>query len=155
MNRCRLRPFIFVSAVLVTLSVLPSCKYQHDPIKSRVPDHKIDEAKDWKAPFGDTSTASPEIVAEGKELFEGKGNCYMCHGKSGKGDGPAAAKLHPHPPRDFTNCQFHEARTDGELFWVMKNGSAGTGMVAHIPWKISEEQGWKIVAYLRSFCEFS
>ena len=125
------------------------------PISPRVPDDKIAEAKNWKAPFGDTKTASQEIVAEGKQLFEGDGNCHMCHGMNGKGNGPAASKFRRHPPRNFTNCNFHEARTDGELFWVMKNGSPGTGMVAHVPWKISEEEGWKIVAYLRTFCEFS
>src|SRR2546425_8874547 len=30
-------------------------------------------------------------------------------------------------PRNFTNPKFHKNRTDGEMFWVIKNGSAGTG----------------------------
>lgn len=143
---------IIVTVILVMSGFLSSCMQKHGPLKARVPDHKIEEAKGWKAPFGDTKTASPEIVAEGKDFFHGKGNCVLCHGMEGKGDGPAASKFRRHPPRDFTNCQFHEARSDGELFWVMKNGSPGTGMVSHIPWKLSEEQGWKVVAYLRTFC---
>jgi len=156
MNEPRFLPHFLIAAILIGMSFLSSCaRHHHHSIMPRVPDHKIVEAKSWKAPFGDTKTASLEIVAEGKKLFEGRGNCYMCHGTSGRGDGPAASMLHPHPPRDLTSCKFHEARTDGELFWIMKYGAAGSGMVSHIPWKLSEEQGWKVVAYLRTFCELS
>jgi hypothetical protein len=48
-------------------------------------------------------------------------------------------------PRDFTNCQFHEQRTDGELFCVIKNGSPDTDMVSMIPTPIKEEEAWKIL----------
>jgi mono/diheme cytochrome c family protein len=110
------------------------------------------EARSYKAPFGEARTASSEIVAEGKALFEGKGRCSFCHGISGKGDGPAAHMQQQHPPRDFTNCAFQEKREDGELFWVIKYGSPGTGMQRLIPGMLSEEEGWKIVAYVRTFC---
>jgi mono/diheme cytochrome c family protein len=58
-----------------------------------------------------------------------------------------------HPPRDFTDCAFQQARDDGELFWVIKYGSPGTGMQALIPNILNEEEGWKVVAYLRSLCK--
>jgi mono/diheme cytochrome c family protein len=110
------------------------------------------EALSYKAPFGDTRTAPPEIVAAGKALYEGKGSCHLCHGISGKGDGPAGHMHSTHPPRDFTNCAFQKEREDGELFWVIKYGSPGTGMQPLIPALLSEEEGWKIVAYVRTFC---
>ena len=111
-----------------------------------------EEALSYKAPFGDTRTAPPEIVAAGKALYEGKGRCDFCHGISGKGEGPAA-HMHPlHPPRDFTNCAFQEKREDGELFWILKYGRPDTGMQQLIPGTLSEEEGWKIVAYVRTFC---
>lgn len=75
-----------------------------------------------------------------------------CHGKTGLGDGPVGRRLQP-GPRNFTNCKFHKRRHDGELFWIIKNGSPGTGMVPMIPVTISEEEAWKILAYERSFCE--
>jgi hypothetical protein len=56
-------------------------------------------------------------------------------------------------PRDFTNCKFHKKRKDGELFWIIKNGSPGTGMVPLIPSAISEDEAWKVIAYERSFCK--
>lgn len=123
-----------------------------EPTEDRVPPSAMKEALSYKAPFGEARTASPEIVAAGKALYEGKGSCFLCHGISGKGDGPAA-KMNPnHPPRDFTNCAVQKEREDGELFWIIKYGSPGTGMQPLIPALLSEEEGWKVVAYVRTFC---
>lgn len=92
-------------------------------------------------------------MAAGKALYEGKGQCFLCHGMSGKGDGPASHMNAKHPPRNFTDCAFQKERDDGELFWIIKYGSAGTGMQALIPHMLSEEEGWKLVAYVRTFCK--
>lgn len=128
-----------------------SCVERH-PTEPRVPEHRMEEAHSWQAPFGDARQAQPEIVAEGKKLYEGKGSCVLCHGIEGKGDGPAAHMHRPHAPRNFTDCQFQKARTDGELFWIIKYGSPGTGMVPLVPGTLSEEEAWKLVAYVRTFC---
>lgn len=143
-----------VSLLLIAAVALISCTKHHDPYSPRVPDHKMEEAKNLKAPFGDARKAPPDIVAEGKQLFEGRGACFHCHGTGGKGDGAAATKSRLHPPRDFTSCKWHDARTDGELFWVLDHGSPGTAMVDQVPHKLSEEQAWKVVAYLRTLCVF-
>lgn len=124
------------------------------PIDDRVPTAHLEKAIALKAPFGDARQASSEIVAAGKALYEGKGTCHLCHGISGKGDG-AAMHMHPkNPPRDFTDCAVQRDRDDGELFWIIKYGSPGTAMQALIPNILSEEEGWKVVAYLRTFCKW-
>ena len=125
---------------------------EKDPLKPRVPKSDRGTAKKLKAPFGKLKNASADIIAEGKKIFEGKGTCVNCHGKEGNGQGPAGKVLNP-GPRDFTNCKFHKKRKDGELFWIVKNGSPGTGMVSMIPATITEEEGWKVIAYERSFCK--
>jgi len=126
---------------------------EKDPEKARVPADQRSAAKKDKSPLYDKAEdASPEIIAEGKAIFEGKGTCVNCHGKDGDGNGPAGKVLNP-GPRNFTNCKFHKKRKDGELMWVIKNGSPGTGMVPLIPATISEEEGWKVIAYERSFCK--
>lgn len=122
------------------------------PLRPRVPVSERIWARKLVPPFGSTKTASPEIVDQGRVLYEGKGACVSCHGKSGLGDGPVGRRLNP-SPRNFTNCKFHKRRHDGELFWIMKNGSPGTGMVPMIPVTITEEEAWKILAYERSFCQ--
>ncbi len=121
---------------------------EKDPLKPRVPADQRKEAKKMKNPVAMTK----ENVAKGKALFMGKGTCFNCHGKDGDGMGPAGKVLNP-SPRNFTNCKFHKKRKDGELFWVIKNGSPGTGMVSLIPSAITEEEAWFIINYERTFCE--
>ncbi|MBI4382920.1 MAG: c-type cytochrome [Nitrospinae bacterium] len=138
--------------VLILLTGGAGFAEESDPMVPRVPASKMEEAKKLTAPFGDLWKAPPDIIAEGKKLFEGKGTCHNCHGKSGQGDGPVGQMLDP-SPRSFTNCKFHHNRVDGELFWVVKFGSPGTGMVSLVPAVIGEEEAWKILAYERSFCK--
>ncbi|MFM8551770.1 MAG: c-type cytochrome [Nitrospiraceae bacterium] len=144
---------LIVALRLVALAgLLVSCA-PHNPLAAKVPAHKMEEAKALKAPFGEAKSASPDIVAEGKKLFEGKGACIHCHGAGGKGDGPAGSQLYQHPAADFTSCTMHESRTDGELFWAMDHGVPGTAMVDMVhSGKLTELEAWKIVAYLRSLC---
>ncbi len=149
---CRNRLGYFMLPAMMAVVTIAACAQRQPPTEDRVPASAREEALSYKAPFGDTRTAPPEIVAAGKALYEGKGRCDFCHGISGKGDGPAA-HMHPlHPPRDFTNCAFQERREDGELFWILKYGRPDTGMQRSIPGTLSEEEGWKIVAYVRTFC---
>ena len=122
-----------------------------EPLRPRVPVLDRALARKMVPPFGPTKTAHPNIIKEGKLLYEGKGTCVSCHGSSGKGNGELGRQLNP-SPRDFSNCRFHARRRDGELFWILKNGSPGTGMVPMIPVTITEEEAWKILAYERSFC---
>jgi mono/diheme cytochrome c family protein len=137
---------LFAAVLLMTATV--AVAEERDPLKPRVPADQIGDAKALKNPVA----ATPENVAKGKAIFEGKGTCFNCHGKEGKGDGPAGGVLNP-SPRDFTNCKFHKKRKDGELFWVIKNGSPGTGMVSLTPGTITEEEAWAVINYERSFCK--
>jgi len=124
---------------------------------SRVPANERKAAKATKSPF----EATPEILAEGKEIFLGRGGCISCHGAEGKGDGAAAKNL-PIQPRNFTNPKFNKYRTPGEMMWVLKNGSMGqtgrvpgTGMLPVVQPNgfISETDGWKVLLYERSLAE--
>jgi mono/diheme cytochrome c family protein len=149
MHYRKLLGFFMLPAMLAVVSIAVGAP--RDPSEDRVPPSAMKEALSYKAPFGEARTAPPEIIAGGKALYEGKGGCHLCHGISGKGDGPAAHMQH-HTPTDFTNCAFQKEREDGELFWIIKYGSPGTGMQALIPALLSEEEGWKVVAYVRTFC---
>ena len=125
---------------------------EYEPLKARVPIMERNIVRQMMAPFGLTKTATQHIIAEGKSVYEGKGGCHTCHGLKGDGNGPAARQLNP-SPRNFTNCQFQKRRSDGELFWILENGSPGTGMIPMIPVTINEEEAWKVIAYERSFCK--
>ncbi len=152
MMRNLLRPICLFTATLFMGASLAfatdSFAAEKNPLKPRVPADQRRAAKKMKNPMA----FNKENVAKGKALFEGKGTCFNCHGKSGKGDGPAGKVLNP-SPRDFSNCKFHKKRKDGELFWVIKNGSPGTGMVPLIPSAITEEEAWTLIHYERVFCK--
>jgi cytochrome c len=140
--------FLGISAALIMLSASMVGAEEKDPLKPRVPAEQMADAKANKNPIA----ATPENIAKGKSLFEGKGTCFNCHGKNGDGLGEAGKVLNP-SPRNFTNCKFHKKRKDGELFWVIKNGSVGTGMISLTPAIITEEEAWTIINYERSFCK--
>ena len=143
-----LSKFLGVTAAVLLLSASVVGAEEKDPLKTRVPADQLADAKANKNPVA----SSPESIAKGKALYEGKGTCFNCHGKNGDGQGEAGKILNP-SPRDFTNCKFHKKRKDGELLWIIKNGSAGTGMVSLIPAAITEEEAWNIINYERSFCK--
>lgn len=117
---------------------------EQNPSAPRVPAEQIAAARAWINPF----PATPENMAQGKTLFEGKGQCTPCHGLEGRGDGIAAASLNP-SPRNFHNPNLR-TKTDGEFFWVLKNGIAGTGMISFVPGIVSEDEAALIILYERS-----
>ncbi len=115
-------------------------------LRPRVPSDQIEAARSVTNPLSPT----PEVIGKGKALFEGKAFCKACHGADGKGL-PKELELKGPLPRNFTDQQWQAARTDGELFWILKNGSPGTDMAPFIPLVLSEEEAWQVLLYVRSF----
>ena len=113
----------------------------------RVPADELAAAKKVRNPMAVT----PDNLAKGKVIYEGRGRCWACHGPTGHGEGRQAVGMTP-PPAVFADPAFHAARSDGELLWILKHGSPGTSMAAFIgPWPLlSEEQGWQVILYERS-----
>jgi mono/diheme cytochrome c family protein len=150
MHYRKLLGFFILPAMLAVVTIADGAP--REASEDRVPPSAMKEALSYKAPFGEARMAPSDIIAAGKVLYEGKGGCHLCHGISGKGDGPAAQANPSHPPTNFTNCAVQKERADGELFWIIKYGSSGTGMQSLIPALLSEAEGWKVVAYVRTFC---
>lgn len=78
----------------------------------------------------------------GRRLFEV--NCAGCHGPSGRGDGPAAARLEA-LPADLTAMA--RRYTDGDFSWKI-----ATGRGAMPAWKgiLTENQIWDLVNFVQS-----
>ncbi|GJL79208.1 MAG: hypothetical protein NPINA01_21970 [Nitrospinaceae bacterium] len=87
----------------------------------------------------------------GKLIYEKKSKpmaCKMCHGDKGDGAGKLGAALKP-SPRNFTCGETMKNVSAGQMFWVIKNGSAGTGMVAHGK-TLKDNEIWDVVKYIQS-----
>ena len=79
-------------------------------------------------------------------------NCAGCHGKTGKGDGPAAAAINP-KPQDHTDGKIMNALSDQYLFDIIKKGGAAVKKAPIMPAnekKLSDQEIWDVVAYIRS-----
>jgi mono/diheme cytochrome c family protein len=93
---------------------------------------------------------SPAAAAAGLALF--RTHCVACHGAPGVDPTEEGASLNP-PAPGLTLARV-QARSDGELKWIVSNGIRMTGMPAFGASR-SEEEVWQLVAALRRLSHLS
>ncbi|HZS18753.1 MAG TPA: cytochrome c [Candidatus Udaeobacter sp.] len=100
----------------------------------------------WVAPARASAKKNP-VKADAASSGRGKAvytaECASCHGSGGKGDGPAAKDLEV-PAGDLTKLG---GQTDGALFWKVTEGKKPMASYAT---KLSEQQRWDVVNYMRT-----
>jgi mono/diheme cytochrome c family protein len=139
--------FLYAGVMALVLLVVSSGHATDAEIlRPRVPIDQRETARSWTNPF----PATQEHIEKGQALFQGKAFCVTCHGRDGRGFADIQG-LRGKLPRNFTDKVWQAARMDGELFWVLKNGSPGTDMASFIPLILTEEEAWQVVLYVRSF----
>ena len=87
---------------------------------------------------------TPEQVAAGRTTYQAR--CSICHGARARGDGPAALTLNPRPFDLTVHVPLHP---EGEIFYFVSEGIAGTAMPA---WKeqLSETERWQVIRFLEA-----
>lgn len=108
----------------------------------------IQQAIDWNPPPTALKVKNPfasneKTIAAGKEIYTK--NCYDCHGKKGKGDGPKSGDL-PKSPQDFTK-EAVQKQSDGSIFWKI---SEGRKPMPSFKKDLSEDQRWQVIIYVRT-----
>lgn len=78
--------------------------------------------------------------------------CRRCHGAPGRDPEPFAQGLNPEPP-DLTSEPV-QARSDAELFWIIKHGLRMTAMPAFGP-RHKDQAIWALVTLLRQLPEMT
>ena len=82
-------------------------------------------------------------------------NCFLCHGKEGRGNGPSAVSLtdtkgFPITPFDFTSGpRFKCGDSDQELFRDLVTGLDGTPMPSFTD-ALKPEQIWDLVHFVKT-----
>jgi mono/diheme cytochrome c family protein len=89
-------------------------------------------------PFGNKA----EALKAGFDHY--KENCFVCHAAPGVKSSEIAQGMNPAPPI----LDDVEDLTDGQLYWVVKNGIRMTGMPAFGPTH-DDDEIWKIVTFIR------
>jgi len=96
-------------------------------------------------PLNDDTLKSAETIYQlsGKPI-----TCKTCHGEKGNGIAESGFESTP-PPRNFSCAKTMSALPDGQLFWIIRNGSPKTSMFA-FP-SLSDKQVWQLIHYIRQF----
>ncbi len=102
----------------------------------------------WKAPASADNIKNPyknnsAMTEKGKILYNQM--CAVCHGETGRGDGPAGINLNPRPA-DHAGKLVQE-QSDGAIYWKISEGRVPMAAYGYI---LSEEQRWQLVNYIRT-----
>jgi mono/diheme cytochrome c family protein len=95
-------------------------------------------ARELKSPLGTT----PLAIAEARDHFAD--HCAICHANDGSGKTQINDGLYP-PAPDLKERDT-QGLSDGELFYIIKNGIRFTGMPG---WGGEDEENWKLVLFIR------
>ncbi len=95
-------------------------------------------ARDLKNPVHPT----PLAIAEARDHFAD--HCAVCHANDGSGKTQINEGLYP-PAPDLRQAGTQNL-TDGEMFYIIKNGIRFTGMPG---WGGEDEDNWKLVLFIR------
>ena len=99
-------------------------------------------ARSRKNPVPDT----PESLSEARRHFAD--HCASCHGNDGKGETEIGQNLYPRAPNMTRRDTL--ALSDGELFFIIKNGVRLTGMPAWGKDTAEDDRAsWQLVRFLR------
>jgi mono/diheme cytochrome c family protein len=136
-----LKPFLILSALVLTGVFAPLPRAQQSASPAPAADAKIPlEAVNQVNPV----KASSESLARAKKIYGYE--CAVCHGEDGSGAGDLAKNMKA-KMGDFRDPSALKAHTDGELFYIIKNGKGE--MEGEGP-RLKPEDTWNLVNYLRS-----
>jgi predicted CXXCH cytochrome family protein len=112
----------FAARALLDLSVPPQARASKNPL--------------------DRSATSADIAA-GRALYQNR--CAVCHGYDGAGTTDLSGGLYP-PPVSLRRLDIAK-RTDGEVFYFIRNGVRNTGMPG---WQFPDRETWQLVTFIRN-----
>lgn len=98
--------------------------------------------------FSSTGLAADAVA--GKKTYDTA--CAMCHGATGKGDGPTAAAFNP-KARSFVDAEWQKNTTDQRIQDVISKGGPANGLSPLMPafGHIKGDDLANLIAYIRSF----
>src|SRR6516225_6170653 len=104
------------------------------------------KAPEESAPTADLAAAAASHA--GETIFQTR--CFVCHGRGGKGDGPASTNLGA-SVRDLTNPAWQNSTSDETIRNVIRNGATAIGGAAAMAPNpdLSDTQIQSLTLYIR------
>ena len=137
--------FTLVLPALFLLATALPAQQTAAPTPQKTPTYAAIPVEPVKQPNPVKST--PDSINRAKKWWTL--DCAMCHGKDGDGKGETAADMKLRIA-DFTNPATLKDRTDGEIFYIFKNGHQD--MPPEGP-RVKTEENWDLVNYVRSLAK--
>ncbi len=125
--------------VVVALIVLPVSVQLHGQT-----------AKPWNIPSRYHNRKSPigkDRASKLAGLRVYRKNCASCHGRRGKGDGPAASGLTVHP-QNLRDMGRMAKFTDGDLFYMIRKGRKPMPAFRKT---LKKNEVWQVIGFIRTF----
>ena len=129
----------------VLFSLVLALPAQQNPTTQKTPSIASVPAEAAKEP--NPVKSSPESIARAKKWWGL--DCALCHGKDGDGNGDVARDMKLQMA-DFTDPATLKDRTDGELFYIIKNGHRDMPPEGT---RVKAEENWDLVNYVRSLAK--
>jgi mono/diheme cytochrome c family protein len=125
----------------VFLALFPFCFSPQQPTAAPAPSGIPADAASLVNPVKSTA----ESQAHAKKMYGY--DCAICHGANGNGKGDIAGEMKP-PLKDYTDPAALKDLSDGELFYIIKNGK---GQMPPEGDRAKPEDIWNMVILVRSF----
>ncbi len=123
-----IRPRILAGRLMVALLALILCVAANGSWLKHVPDADRQRVNPY--------AGQPDAIAAGAKMFAD--HCAQCHGADARG----------HGKRPSLRSARVQNATDGEIFWLLRNGNLTRGMP---DWSfIPGPSRWQIIAYVKS-----
>jgi mono/diheme cytochrome c family protein len=110
------------------------------------------EIRRWAVPADARNLANP-IASSTDSIERGRSHwadhCATCHANNGNGDTEMGRNLYPRAP-DMRSAET-QSLTDGELYYIIRNGVPMTGMPAWGDARLgnADAETWMLVAFIR------
>ena len=146
----RKRYVLLAASLLVCFSIAARPSHQQDQktdAASQAP------APEFKIPADAAKQVNPvkptaESLAAGKKMYGY--DCAMCHGASGDGKGDLAGDMKL-KMMDFRDVESLKKSTDGELFYIIRNGKGD--MPKEGEDRVKSEEVWNMINYIHSLAK--
>ncbi len=93
--------------------------------------------------------AGTDTTGTGEKIFQTR--CFVCHGRDGRGSGPASPGL-SQKPQDLTDPSWQRSVTDDQIKTVIREGGAILGKSGAMPPNadLSDDTIEQLVSYVRT-----